>query len=118
MAYRPIKEKVTRIHVNEFGEEKTYTKFPFITGGEKANDPESEIVQSLNRKASPFTIVHTGDDRTASSERINSMYIVKIETDMVDVPTDIVGKYTAPDDESEEDKEKREKEIQNYFEIR
>mgnify|MGYP001027617239 FL=1 len=118
MSYRPVKEKIAKVYMNECGQEKTYYVFPFISGESLINNADSEVVSAIRAKDSPFIVCHSGKERETETYRINAYFIVKIENEMVKVPEGIIGKYEPAENESEEDKEKRETAVKNYFEIR
>nr|DAI05671.1 MAG TPA: hypothetical protein [Herelleviridae sp.] len=107
----PEFEKVVEVKIADV----SYLVFPRRFGGTIV-DAMSIVNGALKGKELPMLPAHKVADRSTDVEFINAYHVPIAKTVMKKVPEAITKLYTAPEDETEEDKEIRIRNINSYFE--
>ncbi|MEI2419517.1 hypothetical protein V6O07_04530, partial [Arthrospira platensis SPKY2] len=63
----------------------------------------------------PFQKVYTDNNRSGDFTHINMYQVAQVDYLVVNVPPEIVGLYTAPEEETSEEEAIRLKKIEDYF---
>lgn len=88
--------------------------FPRYTG-HSVIDAKTIVNASVRGKELPFQKVYTNNNRSGDFTHINMYQVAQVDYLVVNVPPEIVGLYTAPEEETPEEEAIRLKKIEDYF---
>lgn len=88
--------------------------FPRYTG-HSVIDAKTIVNASVRGKELPFQKVYINSNRSGDFTHINMYQVVQVDYLVVNVPSEIVGLYTAPEEETPEEEAIRLQAIEDYF---